>query len=206
MDIEELKAAVTGEVDVLREELVELSLRIHENPEIAFEEVKASAWLAEYLEGHQFQVERGICQLPTAFRATYGSGKPVIALLAEYDALPDVGHGCGHNIIGTAAAGAGCAAKRAVDALGVSAILPSLLSPWIPPLLLSSLLLSPLLSPLVVRTMIGAPGGLARHMRAMPLWSARICDKRRNDHLVMAAARIPRAALIASGTSIPRSG
>jgi len=118
MDIEELKAAVTDEVDALRPELVELSLRIHQNPELAFEEVKASAWLAEYLEGHGFEVEKGICQLPTAFRATYGSGKPVIALLAEYDALPEVGHGCGHNIIGTAAVGAGCAARKAVDAVG----------------------------------------------------------------------------------------
>jgi len=117
MDIEKLKATVTNEVDVLRSELVDLSLRIHQNPETAFEEVKASAWLAEYLEQKGFDVERGICQLPTAFRATYGSGKPVIALLAEYDALPDIGHACGHNIIGTSSVGAATAARKAVDAM-----------------------------------------------------------------------------------------
>ena len=122
MDIEKLKATVSDEVDVLRSELVELSLRIHQNPEIAFEEVKASAWLAEYLEQKGFAVERGICQLPTAFRATYGSGKPVIALLAEYDALPDIGHACGHNIIGTSSVGAATAARKAVDAVGGSVV------------------------------------------------------------------------------------
>ncbi len=122
MDIEKLKATVTNEVDVLRSELVDLSLRIHQNPETAFEEVKASAWLAEYLEQKGFDVERGICQLPTAFRATYGSGKPVIALLAEYDALPDIGHACGHNIIGTSSVGAATAARKAVDAMGGSVV------------------------------------------------------------------------------------
>ena len=118
METDRLKATVAEEVDALRSELVELSLRIHRNPEIAFEEVKASAWLAEYLEQKGFAVETGICELATAFKATYGSGRPVVALLAEYDALPDVGHACGHNIIGTAAVGAGCAARKAVDAIG----------------------------------------------------------------------------------------
>ena len=63
-------------------------------------------------------MERGICDLPTAFRARYGQGKPVIAIMAEYDALPEVGHGCGHNIIGTIAVGAGIAAKRAAEQVG----------------------------------------------------------------------------------------
>ncbi len=122
MDIEKLKAMVSGEVDAHKSELVELSLRIHQNPEVAFEEVKASGWLMEYLEGNGFKVERGICQLSTAFKASYGTGRPAVALLAEYDALPKIGHACGHNIIGTAAVGAAVAAKKAVDAAGGSVV------------------------------------------------------------------------------------
>ncbi|MFW6125586.1 MAG: M20 family metallopeptidase [Chloroflexota bacterium] len=118
MDVEALKSAVIDEVDAMESELVELSLRIHRNPEIAFEEVKSSAWLAEYLEGKGFAVDRGICELPTAFKAAYGSGSPVVALLAEYDALPDIGHACGHNIIGTSAVGAAAAGRKAVDEVG----------------------------------------------------------------------------------------
>ncbi|MFW6126395.1 MAG: M20 family metallopeptidase, partial [Chloroflexota bacterium] len=122
MDIDRLKAVVAGEVEAQRSALTELSLRIHRNPELAFEEVKASGWLTEYLEEHGFELERGICDLPTAFKGAYGSGRPAIALLAEYDALPGVGHGCGHNIIGTAAAGAAVAARKAVDEVGGSVI------------------------------------------------------------------------------------
>jgi amidohydrolase len=122
LDIEKLKAMVNGEVDAHKSELIELSLRIHQNPEVAFEEVKASGWLTEYLEGNGFTVERGICQLSTAFKASYGTGRPAVALLAEYDALPKIGHACGHNIIGTAAVGAAVAAKKAVDAAGGSVV------------------------------------------------------------------------------------
>jgi len=118
LDIDKLKATVLDGVDAQSSDLIELSLRIHGNPELGFEEVKASGWLSEYLEKHGFEVERGVCQLPTAFAARYGSGAPRIALLAEYDALPGVGHGCGHNIIGTSAVGAGVAARKAVDAAG----------------------------------------------------------------------------------------
>jgi len=120
LDVDKLKVTVADAVDAQSSGLIELSLMIHDNPEVAYEEVKASAWLSEYLEEHGFEVERGVCQLPTAFMARYGSGKPRIALLAEYDALPGIGHGCGHNIIGTAAAGAGVAARKAVDAVGGS--------------------------------------------------------------------------------------
>jgi amidohydrolase len=120
LDIEKLKATATGWVDSHREELIELSLRIHRNPEIGFQETKASAWLTEYLEGNGFEVEKGICQLDTAFRGSYGTGKPTIALLAEYDALPEVGHACGHNIIATAAVGAAVALRGAIDEAGGS--------------------------------------------------------------------------------------
>ena len=120
MDIERLKTTAIGWVDSHREELIELSLRIHRNPELGFQEVKASAWLTEYLEGNGFEVEKGICQLATAFRGIYGSGKPTIALLAEYDALPEVGHACGHNIIATAAVGAAVALRGVIDEAGGS--------------------------------------------------------------------------------------
>ena len=110
---DELKQGVIQEIEGRREELIDLSLRIHSHPETAFQERQAATWLSEYLEGNGFRVERGICQIETAFRATYGQGRPRIAFLAEYDALPGVGHGCGHNIIGTASAAANVASMVA---------------------------------------------------------------------------------------------
>jgi len=118
LDTERLKTSVVGEIDAHRQQLSELSLKIHANPEIAFQEVKSSTWLTEYLKENGFSIEQGICGLSTAFRASYGQGKPIIAILAEYDALPKLGHACGHNIIATSAVGAGIAAKLAVDTFG----------------------------------------------------------------------------------------
>ncbi len=115
---ERLKARVCAEVERQRNRLVRLSLKIHSHPEVGFKEKKASGWLAGYLSKSGFDVERGICGLPTAFKATYGGGSPVIALIAEYDALPGVGHACGHNIIGASSAGAAVAAKCVVDYCG----------------------------------------------------------------------------------------
>ncbi|MBI4188578.1 MAG: M20 family metallopeptidase [Chloroflexi bacterium] len=120
MEIKKLKSLVGGEIDACSRELRELSLKIHANPELGFHEEKASVWLTQYLEENGFSLERGICRLPTAFRASYGKGKPTIAILAEYDALPRLGHACGHNLISTCAVGAGIAAKIAVDQLGGS--------------------------------------------------------------------------------------
>lgn len=118
MNIEGLKSSVVKKVDADRSSLTELSSKIHSNPELGFQEVKAASWLTQYLEQNGFAVERGICELPTAFKARYGQGKPVIAILAEYDALPELGHACGHNLIGTCAVGAGVASKSAVDWFG----------------------------------------------------------------------------------------
>ena len=115
MDITDLKNAIVAYIDAHRTELTELCLKIHANPELGFREDKAANWLTGYLEANGFSIERGICEIPTAFRAVYGKGKPSIAFLAEYDALPGVGHACGHNIIGTSALGAGIAAKLAAD-------------------------------------------------------------------------------------------
>jgi amidohydrolase len=122
LDIDKLKSEAIAKVDSQRPKLVALSHRIHDNPETGFHEVKAAKWLSVYLEANGFKIERGICDLPTAFRATYGNGKPVIALMAEYDALPQIGHACGHNIICTAATGAAVAAKEAIDQYGGSMV------------------------------------------------------------------------------------
>ena len=118
LDIEKLKASAIGEIDARRYQLSELSLKIHSNPELGFQEVKAAAWLTRYLEENGFSIQQGICELPTAFRGSYGQGKPAIAILAEYDALPNLGHACGHNLIAASAVGAGVASKLAIDQLG----------------------------------------------------------------------------------------
>jgi amidohydrolase len=110
-----LKANVKKIIDLHRQELIELSLKIHAHPELGFKEKQASLWLTTYLKKHGFKLRRGVGKLSTAFRASYGNGKPVIALLAEYDALPQIGHACGHNIIATSAVGAAIASKIIVD-------------------------------------------------------------------------------------------
>lgn len=120
LNAENLKASVIDEIDARRQQLSELSVRIHSNPELCFQEVKAATWLTQYLEENGFCLERGICGLPTAFRGSYGQGKPAIAILAEYDALPNLGHACGHNLIATWAVGAGVASKLAIDQFGGS--------------------------------------------------------------------------------------
>ena len=122
MEIEDLKVEAKDHVELQRHQLIQLSLNIHDNPELGFEEEKASAWLTGYLEDSGFNIEQGIASLATAFRATYGQGSPRIALLAEYDALPKIGHGCGHNIIATSAVGAAVASKSAIDQLGGSVV------------------------------------------------------------------------------------
>ncbi len=115
---DKIKADVSREIETQQHQLSELSLKIHDNPELGFQEVQAADWLSGYLEENGFLVERGISELPTAFQASYGEGKPVIAILAEYDALPNIGHGCGHNIIATCAVGAGVAVKPTVNRRG----------------------------------------------------------------------------------------
>ena len=122
MEIEKLKLKAKDRVELQRRELIQLSLNIHDNPELGFEEEKASAWLTSYLEDNEFHIERGIAGLATAFRATYGQGSPSIAMLAEYDALPEIGHGCGHNIIATSAVGAAVASKSIIDQSGGSVL------------------------------------------------------------------------------------
>jgi amidohydrolase len=122
LEIEKMKLKVKDSVESQKKQLIQLSLNIHDNPELGFKEEKASAWLTGYLEDNGFHVEQGIAGLATAFRATYGEASPRIALLAEYDALPKIGHGCGHNIIGVSAVGAGIASKHIIDQSGGSIV------------------------------------------------------------------------------------
>src|SRR2546428_2575410 len=110
-----LKDAIGSAIDRLGDGLEKLSRRIHDNPELGYQEVKAAAWLTDFLAGQGFKVERAVAGVETAFRATLETGEgPTIAILCEYDALPAIGHACGHNAIATAGVGAsaGLAAVR----------------------------------------------------------------------------------------------
>ena len=116
--------AIDAAVDANASALAELSRKIHDNPELRFEETKAAGWLADFVSAHGHQVERGLAEMPTAFRARAGkAGGPRVAILAEYDALPEIGHACGHNLIATAAVGAFIAAAEAAKAVGGEVVL-----------------------------------------------------------------------------------
>jgi amidohydrolase len=91
--------------------LVRLSERLHANPELGWQEHEAAGWTADYLHANGFTVEREYLGFPTAIRAVYGTGTRRIGLMAEYDALPGLGHACGHNIITAIACGAALALK-----------------------------------------------------------------------------------------------
>jgi amidohydrolase len=114
------KAAARERLDASRSSILELSHRIHANPEIGFEEQKAAAWISEILSEAGFEVRTGLCDLPTAFSAKAGKGPLHICICAEYDALPGIGHACGHNIIAAAAVGAGLAASAVADESGAA--------------------------------------------------------------------------------------
>ncbi len=120
IELERAKQAACAHVDRECAALVDLSLRIHSHPELRFEEQRAAQWLGDYLAGIGFAVERGAYGVPTAFAARLGSGAPRVAILCEYDALPGVGHACGHNIIAAAGAGAGAALAPLLAATGGS--------------------------------------------------------------------------------------
>ena len=112
--------AARAAVDAARDDLTALSRRIHANPELGYEEERASGWLEETLDAAGFAVEPGVCGLPTAFRATKGSGPLHVVVCAEYDALPGIGHACGHNVIAASAAGAGIGAGAVADDAGLT--------------------------------------------------------------------------------------
>jgi amidohydrolase len=114
------RAAVRERVAASHNQLISLSHRIHGHPELAYEEERASTWCAEALDAAGFAVERGVCDLPTAFVARAGSGPLHLALCAEYDCLPGIGHACGHNLIAAIAVGAGIAAARVAGDVGLT--------------------------------------------------------------------------------------
>ncbi len=95
--------------------LARLSRDIHANPELRFQEHKAAGWIAELLRARGFDVEHGLAGMSTALRAKKGNGGPRIAILGEYDALPEIGHACGHNLIAASAVGAFLAAAAIVQ-------------------------------------------------------------------------------------------
>lgn len=118
MNIAHMKSAVCSSIDKLAPELTRIAKDIHANPEIGFEEHQAVAWLLEPVKRAGFVVQRPVADLETAFVATrQGNSGPTVGLLAEYDALAGIGHGCGHNIVGTTALGAALGLRDAVPDL-----------------------------------------------------------------------------------------
>jgi amidohydrolase len=113
-DVKQVKERIAEQVRQLHPHLKTISHTLHENPEIKFEEHRAAALLTEELAEQGFTVERGVAGLETSFVATYGSGKPTVGIIAEYDALPKLGHACGHNLIASWAIGAGIALSQAL--------------------------------------------------------------------------------------------
>ena len=114
------KTSLATRVRSIEGTLIDVSHRIHANPELCFEEVKASRWLCQELSDLGMELELGVGGLPTAFVATYGTGPVTVGICAEYDALPGVGHACGHNIIAASALGAGVALKGLADDIGAT--------------------------------------------------------------------------------------
>lgn len=114
------KTALRRSIEGARDSLVALSSRIHAHPEIGLEEERASAWVAEALVEGGFEVERGVAGLPTAFAARAGHGPLHVGICAEYDALPGIGHACGHNVIAATAVGAAIALREVADDVGLT--------------------------------------------------------------------------------------
>lgn len=126
------KIAIVASVEKHKAELIRVSDSIWALAETAFNESQSSAVLADYAEKNGLKVTRGVANIPTAFTATYGSGKPIISILGEFDALPGIsqkaqpekepykegaaGHGCGHNMFGTSSLGAAIAIKELMEA------------------------------------------------------------------------------------------
>lgn len=122
MRVKEAKMEVLHFIDSFKERLFSLSCDFYHNPETGLKEYRTSAACATILEESGFKVEKGVAGLETAFKASFGNGKPAIAFLVEMDALPQIGHGCGHNISGVASIGAAIAISRVISRIGGSAV------------------------------------------------------------------------------------
>lgn len=121
-NVKALKSQLCKNIDENKDNILELSHKIFDNPELGLQEYFASSLLCDTLAANGFQVKKALAGLETSFRADFSSGKegPRVALIAEYDALPDIGHGCGHNIIGAIAVGAAIALKDILEETGGS--------------------------------------------------------------------------------------
>jgi amidohydrolase len=119
MEAERIKQLVIARVEALQDQLWGIAKSLYAHPELAFQEFKSAALLTETLSQAGFQIEMGVGGLETAFRATKTGveGGPSVAFLAEYDALPGLGHACGHNLIASTAVGAGLAMLEVIDEL-----------------------------------------------------------------------------------------
>lgn len=117
---DDFRTLIEETAEALAPELKKLALDIHDNPELGHQEFKACGWQADLLRKYGFEVEVGFEGIPTAYKAVYRGGAcgPKLAMLAEYDALPELGHGCGHNLIAMISVGAGLVIRRLVDQLG----------------------------------------------------------------------------------------
>ena len=115
-----MKTKIYNEGQLIKERLADISDYIYNNPELGNEEYKAVKALTTFLKEHDFKVETSIAGMDTAFKATFDSGKPgmTIGYLCEYDALPKIGHGCGHNMIGVMSAGAGVVLSKVLHEIG----------------------------------------------------------------------------------------
>src|SRR5690348_8817511 len=118
LDLESVKQRLCEEVDKRADVLLDASHEIHAHPELNFEEQFAHDLLTGILDAEGLAPDRGARGIDTAFEARAGRDGPCIAVLCEYDALPEIGHACGHNIIGTAGLGAGIAAAALAEEVG----------------------------------------------------------------------------------------
>lgn len=114
-DLQYLKSVASSSIDDCSDELYHLSSEIWKNPETGFKEYKAHELLTNLLEKKGFTVERCYTGIETAFRATFGTGRPNVCVICEYDALPEIGHACGHNLISEAGVAAGLGVKAALE-------------------------------------------------------------------------------------------
>ncbi|HEU5265930.1 MAG TPA: M20/M25/M40 family metallo-hydrolase, partial [Jatrophihabitans sp.] len=116
----DFKTTAQRRLEYLDAAAIGLSHRIHARPELSFAEHQAAKIVAETLQDDGFTVQTGVAGLPTALAASYGSGDLVVGLFAEYDALPDIGHACGHNIIAASAVTAARVLAPLADELGIT--------------------------------------------------------------------------------------
>ena len=113
-----MKQKVIGFIEHIRDELIGISKFLYDNPETSYKEYKAQDILTKTLEKYSFKVEKNFIGLGTEFKATFGSGTPVITYLCEYDSLPEIGHGCGHNLIAVSGIAAAIGLSRIIEQIG----------------------------------------------------------------------------------------